>query len=78
VSAAHSTGLLRVWALDAFPFAGGAAMGMVGWSTLLLWMLTRFRTRVSPSSLDRIIRVGGAFLLVLGIGLLVRTALEWS
>ena len=36
VGAAHSMGVLRVRALDAFPFAAGAGTGIVAWFVLFL------------------------------------------
>src|SRR5580658_4208871 len=56
VSAAHSTGLLRVHAMDAFSFASGVAMGIVGWFVTLLWLLSRFHNKVNAATLDRAIR----------------------
>jgi threonine/homoserine/homoserine lactone efflux protein len=78
VSAAHSMGALRIWALDAFPFAAGAATGIVGWFALFLWLLSRFGSRVSPSTVDRIIRWMGVVLIVAGVGLAVRAVLGWG
>jgi threonine/homoserine/homoserine lactone efflux protein len=77
VSAAHSTGLLRVRALDAFPFAGGVAVGIVGWFALLLWLLSRFRSKVNPSTLDRVIRGMGVLLVLLGVALALRVIVVW-
>jgi threonine/homoserine/homoserine lactone efflux protein len=77
VSAAHSMGALRVWALDAFPFAAGAAVGIVGWFGLFLWLLSHFRSRVKPASVDRFIRWMGGVLIVAGIGLAVRAVSQW-
>ena len=66
VSAAHSTGLLRVHAMDAFPFAGAVGIGIVTWFLTLLWLLSHFRKKVKPASLDRVIRGMGAILVVVG------------
>ena len=77
VSAAHAMGALRVWALDAFPFAAGAAVGIVGWFVLFLWLLSHFRSRVKPASIDRFIRWMGGVLIVVGIGLAVRALSQW-
>jgi threonine/homoserine/homoserine lactone efflux protein len=77
VGVAHSTGLLRVHALDAFPFAIGAGAGIVGWFGLFLWLLARFRSRVKSSTVDRVIRWMGALLIAAGIGLGVRAIVEW-
>jgi threonine/homoserine/homoserine lactone efflux protein len=77
VGAAHSTGVLRVDALDAFPFAGGAACGIVGWFAVLLWLLSHFHSRVKPTTIDRIIRWMGVLLILVGIGLTVRAIAKW-
>jgi threonine/homoserine/homoserine lactone efflux protein len=58
----------------ALPFSLGAATGIVTWFATLLYLLKRFRARVSPAVLDRVVRVMGGFLLVLGIGIAARFA----
>jgi threonine/homoserine/homoserine lactone efflux protein len=58
----------------ALPFSLGAATGIVTWFATLLYMLKRFRARVSPAVLDKVVRVMGVFLLVLGIGIALRFA----
>jgi threonine/homoserine/homoserine lactone efflux protein len=77
VSAAHSTGLLRVHATDAFPFAGGVALGIVSWFVMLLRLLSRFRSKVNTSTLDRVIRGVGIFLIVVGVALAIRVVVTW-
>jgi threonine/homoserine/homoserine lactone efflux protein len=77
VSAAHSTGLLRVHAMDAFPFASGVAAGIVGWFATLLWLLSHFRSKVNASTLDRAIRGMGVVLVVVGAALAVRVIVKW-
>jgi threonine/homoserine/homoserine lactone efflux protein len=72
VSIAHATGLLRVNALDAFAFAGGVAVGIVSWFATLLRLMERFRSRIGPTTMDRLIKWMGAVLIVCGIGLAVR------
>lgn len=69
VGIAHSTGLLRVDAKDALPFAAAAGIGMVGWAGVLISLLGRFRDRVKLATIGRIIRVMGAALVVGGIAL---------
>ena len=56
----------------ALPFSIGAATGIVTWFATLLYLLKRFRARVSPAVLGKVLRVMGAFLLVLGVGIAVR------
>jgi threonine/homoserine/homoserine lactone efflux protein len=72
VSAAHGAGLLRVRALDAFPFAAGVVTGIVSWFAILLWLLSHFRNKVNPRTIDRAIRGMGVFLVVLGVAFAIR------
>jgi threonine/homoserine/homoserine lactone efflux protein len=78
VSAAHSTGLLRVNELDALPFAGGVLVGIIGWFATFLWLLTHFRKRLQPESLDRAIKGMGVVLVLAGVGFGVRTMVMWG
>lgn len=78
VSVAHATGVLPVRASGALPFALGAALGIVGWFTILLWLLSRFGSKVNASTLDRVIRWMGGLLLVLGVVLFVRDIVRWG
>ena len=77
VSAVNSTGFLHARAVDAFPFAGGVAVGIFGWFALLLWLLSRFRSKVNPSTIDRVIRAMGAFLAALGVAFALRVIVGW-
>jgi threonine/homoserine/homoserine lactone efflux protein len=56
----------------ALPFSIGAATGIVTWFALLLYLLKRFRARVSPGVLNRVVRVMGGFLVLLALGIAVR------
>jgi threonine/homoserine/homoserine lactone efflux protein len=58
----------------ALPFSIGAATGIVTWFATLLYLLNRFRSRLSPRLRDRLVRVMGVLLLVLGLGLAARFA----
>lgn len=77
VSAAHGARLLRVHELDAFPFAGGVATGIVSWFAVFLSLLGRFRKRLGGGAIDRAIRAMGIVLIVLGVGFGVRTVWLW-
>jgi len=77
VGAAHSTGLVRVNPIDAFPFAGGVACGIVSWFALMLWLLSRWRSRVQPKTIDRTIRWMGFVLIAAGAVLAGRALLAW-
>jgi hypothetical protein len=71
VGIAHSTGLLKVDAKEALPFAVAAGIGMVGWAGVLLWLLARFRDRVKLTTIARTARAMGVVLVVGGLGLAV-------
>ncbi len=72
IGIAHSTGLLRVDASNAFPFAVGVGVGIASWYALLGWLLARFRKRVTPVVLRRVTCGMGVFLILLGVGFGVR------
>jgi threonine/homoserine/homoserine lactone efflux protein len=76
VSVAHSTGLLPVETSAAGPFALGAALGIVGWFAILLWLLSRFGDRVSGKTLDRVMRWMGGVLILVGLELFLRGILK--
>jgi threonine/homoserine/homoserine lactone efflux protein len=78
VGAAHATGLLRVREIDALPFAGGVATGIVAWFATLLAALARFQKKLRPETVRAIIKVMGGALLVAGVGYGVRTVLTWG
>lgn len=77
VSAAQSTGLMRVNELDALPFGAGVLCGIIGWFATLLSLLTRFRKHIRPDSLHSVIRGIGFVLVLMGIGFGVRTGFMW-
>jgi threonine/homoserine/homoserine lactone efflux protein len=77
VGAAHAIGALRDVGTDAFPFAAGAATGIVSWFGLFLWLLSHFRSRVGTATVDRVIRGIGVLLIVVGLGLAVRAVVTW-
>jgi threonine/homoserine/homoserine lactone efflux protein len=77
VSAAHSTGLLRVREIDALPFAGGVVAGIISWFATLLWLIGRYKKKLQPRSLDKVIKGMGVLLLLAGVGFGVRTILTW-
>lgn len=51
----------------AWPFALGVIAGATGWFALLVWLLSRFRHRFSPMTLQRVIRAMGWGLIGLGV-----------
>jgi threonine/homoserine/homoserine lactone efflux protein len=76
VGIAQTTGLLRMNGRDAFPFAGGAGVGIVLWFALLLWLLGRLHERLRPATMTRLVRAMGVALFLIGIGLGVRVLME--
>ncbi|HEU4408081.1 MAG TPA: LysE family transporter [Polyangiaceae bacterium] len=52
---------------DALPFAAGAGAGIVGWFSVLLVLMRRYREKFSPATLDRVVRGAGALLVCLGL-----------
>jgi threonine/homoserine/homoserine lactone efflux protein len=78
VGVAHSTGLLTVKTSGAIPFALGAALGIVLWFAVLLWLLAKFGKKISGATLDRVIRWMGGLLVAVGIALFVRAILKWG
>ncbi len=74
VTTVYSLDIVNFDESGALPFSLGAATGIVAWFALLLYLLRRFRARVSPAVLDKVLKVMGAFLLLLGIGIALRFA----
>jgi threonine/homoserine/homoserine lactone efflux protein len=72
VTTVYSLQIVNFDERGALPFSVGAATGIVSWFATLLYLLKRFRARVSPDVLNRVVRVMGGFLVVLGIGIAVR------
>jgi hypothetical protein len=68
---------MRVSEIDALPFAGGVICGIVGWFGTFLWLLTRFRKRIRPESMDRMIKGMGVVLVLAGVGFGIRTVVIW-
>ena len=78
VSVAHATGMLTVETSAAGPFALGAALGIVAWFAILLWLLARFGARVSSVTLDRVMRWMGGLLILTGAALFVRAIFHFG
>jgi len=58
-----STGLVAFRSSLALPFGLAACAGIVSWFALLLWLVRRYRSRFSDTTLNRVIQVMGIFLL---------------
>ncbi|MCC6624259.1 MAG: LysE family transporter [Deltaproteobacteria bacterium] len=66
-----SMDLFPVDAAHAPPFAIGVTLGACGWFGVLIWLLSRYRHRFSPLTLQRVIRGMGWGLVGLGLWFLV-------
>lgn len=62
-----SMDILSKEASNALPFALGVVVGGTSWFGLLVWLLSRFRHRFSPLTLQRVIRAMGWGLIALGL-----------
>jgi threonine/homoserine/homoserine lactone efflux protein len=67
VAILYSTEILSFSPARALPFSVGTCLGISGWFCLLLFILARYRTRFHPSTLDKIERVMGVGLVILGL-----------
>jgi threonine/homoserine/homoserine lactone efflux protein len=56
----------------ALPFSCGVWLGICAWFAVLLGLLRRYKSRFSPTTLDRTVRVMGVLLVVLGLAFAVR------
>jgi len=72
VTALHATSLLRMHALDAIPFAIGVGAGIMGWFFLVVKLVERFRDRMRPETLDRVVRAMGWALIGIGAVIMSR------
>ena len=66
VGALHATGLLAMGRGQALPFAAAACAGIVAWFLTLLWLVRRWRERVSLQALARFKHLMGGALVVAG------------
>jgi threonine/homoserine/homoserine lactone efflux protein len=72
VAALEASGALVMDRAQAPPFAAAVCCGIVAWFLTLLWLVGRWRSRVSPQALERFKRVMGAVLVVTGGWILAR------
>ncbi len=66
VGALHATGLLAMDRAGALPFAAAVCAGIIAWFVTLLWLVARWRSRVSPEALGRLRRAMGVTLIAVG------------
>lgn len=72
VGALHATGLVDMDRAAALPFAGSVALGIIAWFLTLLWLVARWRHRVSLESIGRFMRLMGVALVAAGAWMAVR------
>jgi threonine/homoserine/homoserine lactone efflux protein len=72
VAALEASGLLAMDRAQAPPFAAAVCCGIVAWFATLLWLVGRWRNRVSVRALGRFKRVMGAALVATGGWILAR------
>lgn len=78
VTTLYSTTLVSFDAGHALPFALGAGAGIAGWFLVFLLLIRRFRSRFRVTTLDRVVRVTGLFLMGTGLVFAVRFVIYWS
>lgn len=74
VSLAAAVLPFRLQSTHALPFSIGACLGIASWFVLLLYLLRRFRNRVSGETHQRMIKATGVLILLVGVGLGIRAA----
>ena len=78
VTALHAMSLLRMRGIDALPFAVGVGVGIMGWFFLLVKLAQRFRDRLRPQSLDRVVKGMGWAMIAIGALVVSRVAFKLS
>jgi threonine/homoserine/homoserine lactone efflux protein len=72
VGALHATGLVDMERKAALPFAGSVAVGIIAWFLTLLWLVAKWRTRMSLAAMTRFMKLMGAALVAAGAWMAVR------
>lgn len=67
VAILYSTELISFSSAQALPFSIGTCFGISCWLCILLLILARYKSRFQPSTLDKVVRVMGIGLVVLGL-----------
>jgi len=75
VGALHATSLLALHRSEALPFAASVCLGIITWFLILLWLVARWRSRISAQAMRRFRRAMGGVLLVAGAWMALRTLL---
>jgi threonine/homoserine/homoserine lactone efflux protein len=72
VTGLNATGLLAMDRSEALPFAVAACIGIVAWFLTLLWLVAKWRSRLSLESMGRVMKGMGATLVGLGAWMAIR------
>jgi threonine/homoserine/homoserine lactone efflux protein len=72
VAALNATGLLAMERRQALPFAAAAGAGIVAWFATLLWLVGKWRNRLSIGTLARFMKAMGAVLVAAGSWMVAR------
>jgi len=75
VTMVHSFHVVAFGPGRALPFSIGVCTGILGWFTLLLSLLGRYRARFQQGTVERLVRGMGVLLLLLGAVFIVRFAM---
>jgi threonine/homoserine/homoserine lactone efflux protein len=78
VGAAHSTGILELQPRNAFPFSTAVCAGIIAWFALMLAMMAKFHDKMKHEKMQKVIKVIGAILIILGSALAVRVLWKWN
>jgi threonine/homoserine/homoserine lactone efflux protein len=72
VAALHATGLVDMDRQAALPFAGSVAAGIIAWFVTLLWLVAKWRNRMSLEAMARFMKLMGAALVAVGAWMAAR------
>jgi threonine/homoserine/homoserine lactone efflux protein len=78
VTMLHSLDIVTFNAGRALPFSIGVCLGITVWFAVLLTLLARFRERFRRTTLERVVRIMGVLLTLLGLFFGVRFAMYFS
>ena len=67
VAILYSTEIISFSPAQALPFSVGTCLGISCWFCILLLILARYKSRFQPSTLDKVVRIMGVGLAILGV-----------
>jgi threonine/homoserine/homoserine lactone efflux protein len=77
VGAAHSTGILDMQPHNAFPFSLGVCGGIIAWFAVMLATMAKLHHKMNPEKMQRVIKIIGVVLIVLGSAFAIRVLYKW-